>query len=111
HVDRIGRPSRTGDDAALNTDSRGDLTAGQATVARGAGDRRLIAQIATNGLLALHADRVGGGTRPNGDGGAGHLVLLRRRGRLADRLRFGAEKLAEPVGDRWARVRRARAEQ
>src|SRR5229473_2439504 len=47
-------------DAALNTDSRGDLAAVQVTIARGAGDGRLITQIVADGLLAGRRYRIGG---------------------------------------------------
>src|SRR6266849_9947252 len=93
-------------DAALNTDSRGDLAAVQVTIARGAGDGRLITQIVADGLLAGRRYRIGGRAGANAHRGAGQFIVHRRWRRLTDGLRFRAEQLAEPVADRWAGVGR-----
>ena len=59
HVDQGRRARRTGNDAALDPDPRGDLRPVEGAIARGAGDGGLEAQIGAAGRLAGHADGEG----------------------------------------------------
>src|SRR5207253_1720843 len=102
-LDRGWRAGGADNDAALDSDPRGDPAGVEIAVARRAGDGRLIAHVAADRLLAGCGDRIGRGAGANLDVGTGQPAGVRspiRRGwrgvigRLSD-----AEQRLETVGD------------
>src|SRR5712671_870562 len=74
NLDRGGGTGRTGDDPALDANPRADLVTGFRTLARGAGDRRLKAQVIADGLLARRGHGIGRGSGADADRGTGQVV-------------------------------------
>src|SRR6266850_3174759 len=111
NLDRRRRSGRSGDDAALNADPRRDLAAVDGAVARGTGDRRLIAHVVADGLLARRRDGKAGSPRADADRRTAQLALAvrrrRRRRSLGGLLRLAtAEQALEAIRDRLRRRRR-----
>ena len=111
HLHCLRRAGRPRDHASLDADPRRDLRAVDRAFARGAGDRRLEAQIVADRLLARCRHGIGGGAGTDRHRRTAQIGIdrgLLRRRRIRGRL-FGlaAEQALEAIAQRLRRRRRS----